>query len=340
MIGYIAENIPAFIITFGIRKKTCVLKMWMACLFRTLTAKDLDTYLPPSADRSSAGRHLNVVPPIWQRFHNENLPARKEVFDRAGFEALIRSDDPTVRSWARQATASYNALPTRSYAAIGRNRGYNTCGKFNIPLPQSLSMPPENKVFVQFRLYEMAVSHRYASEAMPCDPASRLAISIKGCNSSGNEVDEWIQSSGSKAAMRINTLVDMLEGITLTETRSFCRRWGTTSNHICAIEASCLEWPHYVDDLMQEVVKVVSGRRMLSIVEAEYIMSYQHQIESLAQYNVQPQPMLCLALLLHQLGDEVPTVRQQCEDLRQQWPSGPIMQQFAEISSTFSYHGK
>ncbi|KAJ5528883.1 hypothetical protein N7527_002276 [Penicillium freii] len=86
-------------------------------------------------------------------------------------------------------------------------------------------MSPESEVFVQFHLYEMVVSHRYASEAMPCDPASRLAISIKGCNSSGNEVDGWIQSFGSKAAMKINTLVDMLEGITLTETRSFCRRW-------------------------------------------------------------------------------------------------------------------
>ncbi|KAF4765032.1 hypothetical protein HAV15_003623 [Penicillium sp. str.  len=237
-------------------------------LSRTLTAKDLDTYLPPSADRSSADRHLNVVPPIWQRFHDENLPARKEVFDRAGFEALIRSDDPAVRSWARQATASYNDLRNspdprlRRYwfennqrqlqqawdinekraidrmkvyqvegkertirCAPGRDRGYFTCGKFNIPLPQSLSMSPDSKIFVQFHLYEIAVSHRYASEAMPCDPASRLAISIKGYNSSGNEVDEWIQSSGSKAAMKINTLVDMLEGITLTETRSFCRRW-------------------------------------------------------------------------------------------------------------------
>ncbi|KAJ6142531.1 hypothetical protein N7471_001984 [Penicillium samsonianum] len=69
----------------------------------------------------------------------------------------------------------------------------------------------------------------YASEAMPCDPASRLAISIKRCNSSGNEVDEWIQSSGSKAAMRINTQVDMLEGIILTETRSLCRHWDVRS---------------------------------------------------------------------------------------------------------------
>ncbi|KAJ5356505.1 hypothetical protein N7517_011114 [Penicillium concentricum] len=69
-------------------------------------------------------------------------------------------------------------------------------------------------------------------------------------------------------------------------------------------------------------------------------MSYHHQIESLAQYYVQPQPMLCLALLLHQLGDEVLTVREKREDLRQQWPSDLTMQQFAEISLTFSDHGK
>ncbi|KAJ5926809.1 hypothetical protein N7516_008582 [Penicillium verrucosum] len=121
MIDYIAENLPAFIITFRIYK-TCVLgSLYLRYLtIETMStelvrdvdglSKDFDTYLPPSTDRSSAGRYLNVVPPIWQRSHNEDLPARKEVFDRAGFEALIRSDNPIVRSWARQAIASYNDL--------------------------------------------------------------------------------------------------------------------------------------------------------------------------------------------------------------------------------------
>ncbi|CAG8934789.1 unnamed protein product [Penicillium salamii] len=245
-----------------------LLEMWMACLFRTLTAKDLDTYLPPSVDRSTAGRHLNVVPPIWQRFHDEDSPARKDIFDRAGFEELLRSADPAVRLWARHATASYNDLRNspdprlRCYwfannrrqlrqawianekqaiddmkvyqiegkevtvcCSRGRDRGYILCGKFNFPLPQSLGISPGSKVFVQFHLYEIAVSHRYVSQAMPFDPASRLAISIKACNNSGTEVDRWIQSPGKKVPMKINALVDMLEGVTLTETRALSRRW-------------------------------------------------------------------------------------------------------------------
>jgi hypothetical protein len=243
-----------------------LLEMWMACLFRTLTAKDLNTYLPPSVDQSSAGagRHLNIVPPIWQRFYDEDLPARKDIFDRAGFEELLRSADPAVRLWARHATASYNDLRNspdpqlrrhwfennqrqlqqawitnekraiddiRVYqiegkevtvcCARGRDRGYILCGKFNFPLPQSLGISPGSKVFVQFHLYEIAVSHRYATQAMPDDPASRLAISIKV----GNEVNKWIHSSGKKFPMKINTLVDMLEGVTLTTTRALSRRW-------------------------------------------------------------------------------------------------------------------
>jgi hypothetical protein len=245
-----------------------LLEMWMACLFRTLTAKDLNTYLPPSVDRPSAGRHLNVVPPIWQSFHDEDQPARKEIVNRAGFEELLRSADPAVQLWARHATASYNDLRNspdprlRRYwfannrgqlqrawianekraiddmkvyqtegkevtvcCARGRDRGYILCGKFNFPLPQSLGISPGSKVFVQFHLYEIAVSYCYASQAMSYDPASRLAISIKGCNTFGIEVNRWIQSPGKKAPMKMNALVDMLEGVTLTETRALSRRW-------------------------------------------------------------------------------------------------------------------
>lgn len=245
-----------------------LLEMWMACLFRTLTAKDLDTYLPPSVDRSSAGRHLNVVPPVWQRFHDEDPQTRKEIFDRAAFEELLRSADPAVRLWARHAIASYNDLQNSSDPRLrrywfennrrqlqrawtaneqraiehmkvyqiegkevtvccsrGRDRGNFSCGKFNFPLPQSLGTSSGSKLFVQFHLYESAVSHRYASQAMPYDPASRLAISIKGCNTFDVKVDKWLQSPGKRIPMKINTLVDMLEGIPLTEIRGLSRRW-------------------------------------------------------------------------------------------------------------------
>ncbi|KAJ5287884.1 hypothetical protein N7478_003570 [Penicillium angulare] len=85
-------------------------EMWIACLFQTLSARNLDRYLCPSISRSSAGRHLNVVPPIWQRFQDENMPEIKEVFDRQSFKALLHSEDPDIRSWAQKARDSYNDL--------------------------------------------------------------------------------------------------------------------------------------------------------------------------------------------------------------------------------------
>ncbi|OQE14386.1 hypothetical protein PENFLA_c038G10811 [Penicillium flavigenum] len=249
-----------------------LLEMWMACLFRTLTARDLDRYLPPSVGRSSAGRHLNVVPPIWQRFQDETVPDMREIFDRSSFRSLLQSNDAAVRSWAQKARDSYNDLRNspdpqlRHYwfgnnnrqlgrawesneqtaidnlkvyhlegkertvqCAPDRKRGYITCGKFVISIPQSLNISPGSKVIVQFHLYKTEVPHRYTRKAMPYDPSSRLAISIKGRDASGNKVDTWLQSSrGSKLPMRMNTLVDMLEGVPFNETCSLSRRWIVT----------------------------------------------------------------------------------------------------------------
>lgn len=245
-----------------------LLEMWMACLFQTLTARDLDKYLSPSIGRSSAGRHLNVVPPIWQRFQDETVPERKEVFDRPSFQALLHSEDAAIRSWAQKARDSYNDLRnspdpelrkywldnnkrqlqqawssnqqstiarTKEYlkgkettvkCAPGRKRGFITCGKFIISVPSSLDISSGSKLIVQFHLYQTAVSHRFACKAMDYDPSSRLAISIKGLNASGNKVDTWLHSSGeSKLAMRMNTLVDLLEDVPFNETCLLRRRW-------------------------------------------------------------------------------------------------------------------
>ncbi|KAJ5810503.1 uncharacterized protein N7503_002721 [Penicillium pulvis] len=245
-----------------------LLEMWMACLFQTLTARDLDKYLSPSISRSSAGRHLNVVPPIWQRFQDETVPERKEVFDRPSFQALLRSEDAAVRSWAQKARDSYNDIRnspdpelrkywldnnkrqlqqawssnqqstiarTKEYlkgkkttvkCAPGRSRGFVTCGKFIISVPSSLEISPGSKLIEQFHLYQTAISHRFACKAMDYDPSSRLAISIKGLNASGNKVDTWLHSSGeNKLAMRMNTLVDLLEDVPFNETCLLRRRW-------------------------------------------------------------------------------------------------------------------
>lgn len=60
---------------------------------------------------------------------------------------------------------------------------------------------------------------------MNYDPSSRLAISIKGLNASENKVDTWLHSPGeSKLAMRMNTLVDLLEDVPFNETCLLRRR--------------------------------------------------------------------------------------------------------------------
>ncbi|KAF7125197.1 hypothetical protein CNMCM5793_001306 [Aspergillus hiratsukae] len=84
-----------------------LLEMWMACIFRTLTARDLHTYLPPSVSKQSAGRHLNVAPPIWQRFPGDT-PAIDERWDRELFMKFLHSEDPARREWAEWAIDSYN----------------------------------------------------------------------------------------------------------------------------------------------------------------------------------------------------------------------------------------
>jgi hypothetical protein len=244
----------------------------MACVFRTLTSRDLEKYLPPSVSQASSGRHLNVVPPLWQRFQNENIPDILGVCSRPTFREFLQSKDPTIRRWAEKARDSYNDLRNspdpqlRQYwfennarqlqeawdandentreslkvyqitgkeetvqCSPGRSRGFITCGKFNISLPQALRITPGSKVHVKFHLHETGIPHRYAQQALNSDPSSRLAISVTGVDASGHHVGSFLQSSrGEKLPMRMNTLVDALEDVTFKETCLLRRRWVVT----------------------------------------------------------------------------------------------------------------
>lgn len=245
-----------------------LLEMWMACIFRTLTARDLHTYLPPSVSKQSAGRHLNVAPPIWQRFPGDT-PAIDEQWDRDMFLKFLHSEDPAIREWAEWARDSYNDLRNspdprlREYwfennkqhrqlareaseliyhenmkvyqehgserivkCPPGRDRGYVNCGKYVFSIPQSLDIPAGSRVHIQFHLYHVPVRFRYAQQARPDDPSSRLAVWVKGRSSTGAEVRTWLQCArGEKIVMKMNTLVDALEGLTYDETRLLRRRW-------------------------------------------------------------------------------------------------------------------
>lgn len=218
----------------------------MACLFRTLTARYLDTYLHPSMDRSSSGRHLNVVPPIWQSFYGEELPEKRQIFDRAGFEALLRNSpgQRLRRYWfennkrpleqarnfnkkkaIKNMKEYLNQVGVERTVKAGFGFGWFCCGKFMFPIPQGLKIPIKSEVHVQLHIYDFSLPRRYAIKATPCDPGSRLAVSIKGKSTDSRYIDTRIQSNGRKMVMKMNTLVDILEGIPFTQSRSLRHRW-------------------------------------------------------------------------------------------------------------------
>lgn len=62
-------------------------------------------------------------------------------------------------------------------------------------------------------------------KATPNDPAIRLGIQICGTNTLGNAISFWLQSRGMRNILKMNTLVDELEGKTDEEIERTPRRW-------------------------------------------------------------------------------------------------------------------
>lgn len=110
--------------------------------------------------------------------------------------------------------------------APDRDRGYVNCGKYVLSIPQSLEIPAGSSVHIRFHLFEVPVPFNYAQQARLDDPSSRLAVWVKGRSSTGAEVRTWLQCvRGDKIGMKINTLVDALEGLTYDGTRLLRRQW-------------------------------------------------------------------------------------------------------------------
>lgn len=63
----------------------------------------------------------------------------------------------------------------------------------------------------------------YATKALAIDPASRLAVSIEGQGAYGS-YHVWPRNRSEKC-VKMNTLVDVLEGVSLKESKGMARRW-------------------------------------------------------------------------------------------------------------------
>ena len=107
------------------------------------------------------------------------------------------------------------------------------CGQFWFSVHRSfgLRLREEDRIFVKFWLSDAPNPNRYVLNATDEDPASRLAISISG-QSKGQSFSVWLKTkynNNLKRVKKMNTLVDMLEGVSFNERRAMNlpRRWYT-----------------------------------------------------------------------------------------------------------------
>lgn len=65
----------------------------------------------------------------------------------------------------------------------------------------------------------------YCMKAQRYDPAARLAIFVEGTSIKGQPFAGWLRSFAEKQVLKINTLVDILEGGSMLQSRHKPRRW-------------------------------------------------------------------------------------------------------------------
>lgn len=92
---------------------TCLLnieEMWMACIFQTLTAKDMDVYYLLGACGRWSTRHLNVIPPIRQGLKGSDSAPAEACGGREAFHDLLLSPYPEICKWVKAVRDSFNDL--------------------------------------------------------------------------------------------------------------------------------------------------------------------------------------------------------------------------------------
>ncbi|KAB8213450.1 hypothetical protein BDV33DRAFT_196915 [Aspergillus novoparasiticus] len=225
-----AEDMESIFVTLGTSEKPTsvktqlllnLLEMWMALVFQTLTSLHLDEYLPDSVNRLWSGHHLNVALPLWQGFTDEDQAQH------------LFSEDPTIRQWAESARDAqyYQNLLSKRQA-----QGQQTWQKkksMNImrylePTKTTVKVSHKGEMCELLGLHLRDAGSRhpnaYTHMAEARDPASRLAISISGHDAQGS-FHTWLQTKGSRNVFKMNSLVDVLEGYSLEESKQFQRRW-------------------------------------------------------------------------------------------------------------------
>ncbi|KAJ5658378.1 uncharacterized protein N7484_002027 [Penicillium longicatenatum] len=240
--------------------------MWMCLVFQTLTSFHLDQFLPKDVKSLWAGHHLNVALPLWQGFTDTegNKNIKEATGGRVNFQHHLKSEDPFVRAWAENARDAFNdirnspnpalrkyyrdilekrlAKARRTWAAKKAKRALQALSGTREKITVShggghvevksvskrlgLDLRHNDTVIIQYHLTATQHPKPYAIRALPTDPASRLGVSICGQDSMG-AFHCWLETNGSCNVLKMNSLVDVLEGFSLEQSKNFKRRWFT-----------------------------------------------------------------------------------------------------------------
>ncbi len=193
-------------------------------------------YLPPGVVLSpQAGQHLNVALPIHQSVQGE---AQYYSSLRKQYYELKNSPNPLIRQcYKDKADEQYKkiAFTRRSRLAeeilsvidlpvhFSRDSIYITVANWQFRLSrQTISVEDGDTVRVQFYISHPMCEDRYTIMSLPIDPESRLKISIGDPSARGLI---WLKTTGERAVFKMNTLVDMLEGLEIHEPSDRMRRW-------------------------------------------------------------------------------------------------------------------
>ncbi|KAK6347408.1 hypothetical protein TWF718_005249 [Orbilia javanica] len=237
-----------------------LMEMWCCLMLQTLTRNALQAYLPPGSHLSpNAGGHLNIALPLHQSyqgnpvqdnlmFHNiQNYsdPLRKSYYAslRQNFYSLKHSPNPVVREFYKQKMAA--AQRVRAQTSRQRSADVSRSGRdvkvlrngrrqaFSIShwifsVSRKVAHLDSGAILhVECDLLDPATRHPhcYATNSEASDPAGRLGIRITGTDAYGDSINIWVQSTGTREVFKMNTFVDMLEGLNIQEPEDRERRW-------------------------------------------------------------------------------------------------------------------
>lgn len=242
-----------------------LLEMWCCLMLQTLTRNALAKYLPEEMLAPYAGTHLNIALPLHQApfkimvdtqdpsmYHTSDpMLAGYYTSLRRRFYELKFSPNMVLRSYyakvIQQRVVSRVQMNQKNFAQV--LNGVEVLAKVKPEWSRQLFylghfgfyislkwVHLENDAPVQVRLeltakdeFRQKGKHAnvYCVKATEDDPASRLAVFVEGTSKHGAPFAGWLQTNGKKQVFKINTLVDILEGGSMTKSRHLPRRWIT-----------------------------------------------------------------------------------------------------------------